>query len=123
MPIREDLPEQQRIAALIAQARDGDAQFQVRLETAGRMVAQTSGAPIGSEAWVQAQQALSRAESVRSLVSQSLADLDTLQIAAAQKSTGPEALAMLENAVGEVAAMDVREDQALQSLRERLSVP
>jgi hypothetical protein len=122
-PLPEDASQQQRVAALVARARDGDARFQQQQTAANRLISAGSGAPLGSEAWVQAQEALSRAENLRTIVTQSLADLDSLQIAAAQNGAGPESAGMLNDAVREVAAIDAREEQALQTLRDRLSAP
>jgi hypothetical protein len=122
-PIQDDASEQQRIAALVAQARDGDARFQAQLAAADPIVVQGASATMGSEAWVQAQQALSRAENMRTTVSQSLADLDALQIATVQNGNGTVTSPVLGDAISEVATIDVSEDRALQVLRDRLSAP
>lgn len=122
-PIPEDASQQQRVAALLAQARDGNARFKAQLATAEQLAETGVSAPMGGEAWVQAQEALSRVEDARSPIAQSLADLDALQIAAAQNGIAPDSAQLLADAVNEVTALDRSEDEALRSLRSRFSAP
>lgn len=122
-PIAEDASRQERTGALIAQAREGDACFRERIAQAQSLVAGGSNAAVGSEAWVQAQQEISRADVLRDAVTQSLADLDALQIAAAQSGAGAETLAALADAIAAISSMDASERDAIQSLRDQLSAP
>lgn len=121
--IPEDASRQERAAALVARAREADARFRERLAEAQGAVASGSGAAVGSEAWVQAQQAVSRTEAYRAPVAQSLADLDALQISTAETGIGPDAGASLAAALSDVASIDAEQDRAITSLRERLSSP
>ena len=105
-----------RIAALIDRANGADARFQTELAETRGSVGVASGAAVGSEAWVVAQQAISRADARRTAVSESLADLDRMQI------DGPESQA-LDQALASVSALEQGERSALLALRDRLSAP
>lgn len=122
-PIPENAPQQQRIAALLAQARDGDARFKAQLVITEQLAKTGANAPTGSEAWVQAQQALSRLEDTRSPIAQSLADLDALQIAAAQNGIAEDSAELLNDAINEVMAIDRSEEEALRSLKRGFTAP
>lgn len=70
-----------RIAALTAQARRGEAEYQAALPDA-RSAAAGAGAS-GSDSWIVAQQALSRLEAARATTAAALVDLDALALAEA----------------------------------------
>ena len=93
-----------KIAALIAQARRGEADYQAALPEA-RAAASNAGAS-ASDSWIVAQQALSRLEAARATTAGALADLDALGLAEA--SARP-----LSPADGERLASATREAQAL----------
>jgi len=119
----EDASRQERTRLLLAQAIESDARFQERLAEVRTVVASGSGAAPGSEAWVQAQQAISRIETLREPVSRTLADLDQLQIDAAQAGIGTEAEGELASAIQKVASIDARQEEEIAALRERVLNP
>jgi len=119
----EDASRQERAGLLLAQAIESDARFQERLAEVRTVVASGSGAAPGSEAWVQAQQAISRIETLREPVSRTLADLDQLQIDAAQAGIGTEAEGELASAIQKVASIDARQEEEIAALRERVLNP
>src|SRR3982751_3896982 len=65
-----------RIAALLAEARNGDAQFQAAVPNAEQQAA--SAGPAQSESWIAAQQALSALIATRAPVTKAIGDLDGL---------------------------------------------
>jgi hypothetical protein len=119
----DDVSRQERAAALVAQAQTADERFRAGLAEAEAIVASGSGTALGGEAWVQAQQAVSRVETLREPVSRSLADLDALQIAAAETGMGTDAEAAFSATLQQVIAIDAREREAIALLRERLANP
>jgi len=119
----EDASRQERAGLLLAQAIESDARFQERLAEVRTVVASGTGATPGSEAWVQAQQAISRIETLREPVSRTLADLDQLQIDAAQAGIGTEAEGELASATQKVASIDARQEEEIAALRERVLNP
>ena len=122
-PIAANASQEQRIQALVAKARESDASFQERLRQSRTAVDQGAGASIGSEAWVQAQQELTRAETARTGVTDSLADIEAVQLAAAQAGSGPGESAMIESARSDISAMDASEQAEIDALRNRMLSP
>lgn len=109
----------ERVRALIAQAEAGQAAFAAELPEARRATAR-AGAP-GAEAWVLAQQAISRAEAARTPTARALADLDALvlrEAAAAWLSAAD--YAVLTAAIDRVAALRNAQDAALAALNAQL---
>ncbi|MGD9812427.1 MAG: hypothetical protein AB7U35_14035, partial [Sphingobium sp.] len=112
---------QQRVAALAAQARQADLRFRERLsETEQRVETGGSAAP-GTETWVQAQAAISSLEMLRAPVSVSLADLDALQIAAAEEGAGTESPVL--SALQEVEIIEAAQRASIDALRARIANP
>jgi hypothetical protein len=121
--IPEDASLQERTAALVARARTADAHFNEALSAAHGAISGSAGASPGSENWVQAQQALSRADTLRTPVTESLADLAAMQITAAQSGLGADTSAALSTAISDVSAIDTNEREAIRALENRLSAP
>lgn len=121
--IPENASEQGRAAALTAQARSGDIRFREGLNDARGAVTRGAGASPGSENWVQAQEALSRADALRTSVTESLADLDALQIAGAQSGMGVDTNAAFTSAIADVGTIDATEREAIRALESQLSAP
>lgn len=119
----EDASRQDRANALLAQARAADDRFRSVFAEAQGAIAGGSSASPGSETWILAQEALSRAEILREPVLQSLADLDALQISAAEAGIGTESEASLAAALREVVEIDTRQNREIATLRERLPNP
>jgi len=112
---------QQHVAALAAEARKADVRFREYLsETEHRVESGTSAAP-GSEAWVQAQAAISGLEMLRAPVSVSLADLDALQIAAAEEGTGTDSAVI--STLQEVDVIEAAQRASIDALRARIANP
>ena len=109
-----------RLAALVAQARDGDAAFQPALARAGEL-ANAAGAS-HSESWIAAQQALSAAMAARSPTAAALGDIDALGANRLQVQRGlaPADLAAIERAGAEVGAIAQRQADALDAIRRRI---
>ena len=78
-PVHPDRPGiETAVAELVAAGRAGDAGFEQALAAAQSLSARAGG--YGSEGWIEAQQALSRAEAARAATVRALADLDALAI-------------------------------------------
>ena len=121
-PVADDAAIAVRIAGLVAQARAGDAAFEEALAVASPLVAR-AGAP-GSDSWVAAQQAVSRAERARAPTVQALADLDAYAIAqAAAKALSQSDLERLSSATAALQAMADRQQDALARLQASLRRP
>jgi len=118
-PLADDPALPGRIAALTGQARHGGTAFEAALAAARAAVGKAGAA--GSDGWIQAQQALSRAEAARETTLRALADLDAL--APAQANARPLSaadLARLEAAVAEVQALADRQRDQLARLEASL---
>lgn len=112
-----DTPEiAARAAALVAQARAGEEAFAGLAEGARGAVARAGGTAPGGELWVQAQQALSRAEAARGEVARSLADLDRMRI---EQGAAPA----IEAAIAEVSRIDEAQRALMAELARKLSAP
>jgi hypothetical protein len=74
-----------QVALLLARARQGQAEFQAGLPAARAGVARAGAA--GSDAWVEAQQAVSRLEGARAETAAALTELDSLSIERAARPT------------------------------------
>jgi hypothetical protein len=74
-----------RIATLLAEGREGDAAFAGAVGAARALVGRAGAS--ASETWVEAQQAISRAEAARGPTARALAELD--QFAAAEAAAAP----------------------------------
>jgi len=116
-----DASKQERIAALLKQAHDGDVRFQPQAMAAEGAVERGAGGAPGSEAWIAAQEAVSRVESLRTPVAQSLADLDELQIASAGAPLDPDTATALAAAYADLSAIDERQRNQVASLKGRIT--
>ncbi len=120
-----------RLNRLVEQARSAQRDFADKRSRAERLVSAAGAAPVGSEDWARATQALSSIESARSLTAQPLADLDRIEVDdrlahpvqaspdenAAQR---PDAIAIAQ-ARDKVAALVAAEDEILDRLNGRLA--
>lgn len=114
-PVAEDPALIKRVAELLATARRGQRDFEASLPAA-----RSGGAPMGSEAWVQAQQALSALEASRTPTLTALADLDALRAERASLPTSPADYQALLEAVEAVTILARTQQQQVDSLRESL---
>ena len=104
------------IAAALAAAADGEAAFARALAAAQPLAARAG--PRGSESWLAAQQAISRAEAARAATTRALGDLD--QFASEQARQGALStadFARLTEATARLQAQANRQQQALNRLR------
>ena len=84
-PVAADAAFRDRVSGLLARARAGDAAFERTYARAATLASRAGGAD--SDSWVQAQQAISRAEVARTETTVALADLDRLAIERADAPT------------------------------------
>jgi hypothetical protein len=117
LPAGVDAGLAQRLTAILEAGEAGHRSFVEEATAARSAVNQASGAATGSEPWITAQTAYSRADSARGVLLSALADIDTVrreqiespnptnQIAAAAAAARLEALAREEDAtMAELAA-------------------
>jgi hypothetical protein len=107
-----------RIAALRAQAEAAHRDFLSLAAEAG--TAGAAAPPVGSEAWVAAQQRLSTLEARRGPAVAALADIDSLIIAGLVRSDDA-GIAELEAAQADLARMIAAQDAAIAAIRGRLA--
>ena len=107
------------IDRLLAEAKAGAADFDAQLPTA-QAAAGAAGAA-GSDAWIEAQQALSRLESARARTTAAVADLDRLAVERAAAGTLGEADSeRLRAATAEIQALTDAQADRLQRLGQSL---
>jgi hypothetical protein len=109
-----------RLAALIDEARSGDAAFQPAAAEAENLAA-TAGAP-QSEGWIAAQEAMSGAIAARQPTATALADIDALSANALQTQGGiaPNDLKAIEAASNDVGRIARRQTERIDALQQRL---
>jgi hypothetical protein len=123
-PVREAVavaPDPQlagRLAALLADARRGQAEFETVLPGARGSVGAAGAA--GSESWIEAQKAISRLEAARALTVAALAQLDELGVERAALSTNAEQLATLLAAMQSAETLARGQQSELDRLRASL---
>ena len=111
-----------RLAALVDQARSGNAQFEGAVADAERLAASV-GAP-QSESWIAAQEALTAAIAARRATAQALGDIDEIAATSLQDQRGiaPNDLAAIQRAAAEVAALDNRQADRINAIQQRLAL-
>jgi hypothetical protein len=119
-----------RLDNLVGQARSAKRDFDDKQSAAERLIAAAGAAPVGSDDWARATQALSGVESARSLTAQPLADLDRLDVedqlhaaqigSAGNSAPRPDTVAIAQ-ARDTVSALVVEEDAVLAKLDGRLA--
>lgn len=109
-----------RLAALVSQARGGEAAFEPAAAEAERLAA-SAGAP-QSEGWTVAQQALSAAIEARAPTAAALGDVDALGANALQTQGGiaPNDLAAIQSAAAEIGAIDKSQTERIKALQGQL---
>ena len=119
-PVASALADQ--LAALVGQARAGQAAFEPAANTAERLTA-AAGAP-KSEGWIAAQEALSAAIAARRPTAEAQADIDALGTTALQKQGGiaPNDLKAIDEAAGEVASIARGQTDRIVSMQRRLGI-
>jgi hypothetical protein len=111
-----------RLAALVAQARDGDAAFEPAADQAQRLASRAGAA--SSESWIAAQQALTAAIAARAPTTAALGDIDAVGGEKLQAQTGlaPNDLAAIKSAGAEVGAIDQRQAARIKAIQDRLGL-
>jgi len=109
-----------KLAALVGQARGGDAAFEAAAAEARRL-ASSAGAP-QSESWIAAEEALSRAVAAKEATARALGDIDSLggDRLHANGGLAPSDLAALQQASAEVFEIDERQSQAIKGIQAQL---
>lgn len=109
-----------RLAALVDQARSGDAAFESAASAAERLAA-AAGAP-QSEGWISAQEALTAAIAARRATATALGDIDAIAASALQMEGGiaPNDLAAIKDAQSVVGSIDRRHAQRIDAIQKRL---
>jgi len=111
-----------RLAALVEQARSGDAAFEGAATTAERLAA-SAGSP-QSEGWVAAQEALTAAIAARKPTTEALGDIDEVGATALQTQGGiaPNDLDAIKNAAAIVGSLDERQAERIRAVQRRLGL-
>jgi hypothetical protein len=119
-PVTADLAS--RLAALVTQARRGDAAFRPAIARA-RQLADAAGGP-QSESWVVAQEALSAAIAARAATASAAGDIDALGGDALQTQGGlaPADLAGIQAAAAEVGGIDRRHAEIIAAIQRQLGL-
>jgi len=119
-PVTPSLAAQ--LAALVDQARSGNAAFDSAASQAERLAA-SAGAP-QSEGWVSAQEALTAAIAARKATATALGDIDGLAASALQAQGGisPNDLAAIKSAQAEVGALDAHQAARIDAVQKRLGI-
>ena len=119
LPAPDDPALPPRLQSLVEAGHAGDAGFGEAIARA-RILAGQAGAS-GSDSWVEAQQALSRATAGRAATARALADLDALAVEQARRSPlGPGDSARLAAAVASLQALADRQQAQLDAVAETL---
>lgn len=128
LPVEVDVVEQPvspalvaRLAALVEQARLGDAAFRDAAARAEPLVA--AAGPAHGESWVLAQQAISIAQAARAPTTRALGEVDSIAATAIARSGGIPAadLAAIHAAAAGISAMSTAQAAALDALKARLA--
>ena len=111
-----------RLAALVSQAREGDAAFQPAAAEAERLAAAAGEAR--GEGWVAAQEALSAAIAARAPTARALGDIDAMGANKLQVQGGlaPADLAAIRSAGADVGALDKRQADTIAAIQRRLGI-
>lgn len=111
-----------RLAALLDQARTGDARFISAVSQAERLAA-SAGAP-HSESWIAAQEALTAAIAARKDTATALGDIDEIGAIALQTRQGiaPNDLSAIERAAAQVGSLDRAQAGRIDAVQKRLGI-
>ena len=111
-----------RLAELVALAKGGEAAF-APLAARARELANAAGPP-RSESWIAAQEAISAAIAAREPTARPIGDIDALGGTALQTQGGlsPADLTAIRQAGDEVAAIDSRQAETIQSIQQQLGI-
>lgn len=108
----------ERAADLLGRARGGDGAFEAAYAQALPVV--RGAGPSGSDAWLQAQEAISRVEASRIQTTSALADLDLLLVEQADEPTSADDFAQLRAARDAAGRLVAEQQNRLDGLRASL---
>lgn len=108
-----------RITELLAEARSGQSAFDAALPAARADVGAAGGS--GSEAWIGAQEAISRLEAARAKTVAALAELDKIGVERAGKPTSADQLRLLSDALESAEALAHGQQTEIDRLKASLS--
>jgi hypothetical protein len=109
---------QVKIAAQVAAAQAGDKAFTAQQAETEKAVARASGAARGSDAWVEAQEAVTALESARIAVRDAAAAIDALRDDPANAAPGNRNA--IDAAAAEMTALETKEVDAVAALNKEL---
>jgi hypothetical protein len=110
-----------QLAALVDQARSGDAAFEAAAATAERLASAAGAAQ--SESWIAAQEALSAAIAARKPTALAQSDIDALGATALQTHGGiaPNDLKAIQDAAAEVTTISRTQTDRIAAIQHRLA--
>lgn len=125
-PVVPPLPDNpavaSRVASLVGEAKAGESEFRAALPAASAAV-RRAGA-VGSDSWIEAQQAVSRAETAESRTTRALADLDRFAVDEANaRALSASDLARLQAATAEVQRLAESQQAEIVRLQRVLRTP
>ena len=111
-----------RLAALVDQARSGNAAFESAVAEAERL--SVSAGPPQSEGWIAAEEALTAAIAARRPTATALAEIDDLAGSAleTQRGIAPNDLAAIQTAAAEAGALDERQAARVAAIQKTLGL-
>jgi hypothetical protein len=115
--VTNDAALRTRIAALLAEAREGARAFEADRPAAERAAAH-SGAE-GSDGWIEAQQAISRLQASRGKTDDAVTELHQLRVARSGQPTSTADLAALDAAIEEAGAIAERQQRQMDRVNPR----
>jgi hypothetical protein len=113
--VADDPALQTRIAALLGEARQGDRAFDADYGAAARAAGRA--APTGSDAWMAAQQALSRVEAARGRTSDAATELHQLALERSGQAMSAADSRALDDAVAEADRLVAGQQARIDRLR------
>ena len=113
--VADDSTLRARINRLLGEARSGDAAFNRDYDAAARAAAR--GGAAGSDSWLDAEQAISRAEASRGQATDAASELHQLAVARADQPTSPADLAALQAAIERVDGMVAAQETRMRRIR------
>jgi hypothetical protein len=109
--VADDAALRGRIAALLAQAHDGERAFDADVPAAERAAAHVGA--VGSDSWIEAQQAISRLQASRGRTDEAATELHQLRLTRSGQPSSAADLAALDAAIQEVGAIAERQQRRM----------
>jgi hypothetical protein len=115
--VADDATLPTRIAAVIAEAREGARAFEADLPAAERATAHIGAE--GSDSWIEAQQAISRLQASRGKTDEAAAELHQMRVARSGQPTSAADLAAIDDAIEQVRLLVEGQQQQLDRIERR----